>query len=297
LGVEDSKQQISHIGEIISKLADKQPLHQDMLTRFPAWYTTGSSMKKIIVALLLQPSKLDTDTSQESEKEIGSVSTLRLKEDTTFLRHIKGDFNSIFNPTRDELLAIGYIKVASALLPSFRDGLYHLFGSNQVMMGSIKRLARCKAKCTDYPFPGSPAAYICDYLRATVVCASLQDMVSALEKLHSHGEIFRLMRIKMDHLQTRGVILVNLEVTDTNIMPKKYSWSTWWDNQPLKMIAEVQITTNKLFDLSKMTHSLYEIERTNHPAEWAGLHRQGYGQFEKEMFPKSPLFHDPLFLL
>ena len=88
-------------------------------------------------------------------------------------------------PTYDDLLAKGYIKVAHILKPSFHAKLLELFGEAHILIAPIKELRRVKAKLMEYKMEGAQppyAACICDYLRATVLCASLSDMLVVLNK-------------------------------------------------------------------------------------------------------------------
>lgn len=90
-------------------------------------------------------------------------------------------------PTYDDLLAKAYIKVAYALKNGFTRLLLSVFSADQVLIAPIKELMRCKAKLNEIKAAvGSKAPYaskICDYLRATVLCESLEGMVTALGQL------------------------------------------------------------------------------------------------------------------
>ena len=91
-------------------------------------------------------------------------------------------------PTYDYLLAKGYIKVARALLPMFHKTLLNHFGENNILIAPVKDLIRITAKLTDtrknskVPITPPYAAYILDYLRATVLCSSFDEMVEVLRK-------------------------------------------------------------------------------------------------------------------
>ena len=150
----------------------------------------------------------------------------------------------LLKPTYDDLLAKGYIKLAKALKEIFHNQLSLAFGDSHILVAPIKELQRCKAKLEEYMRSGvsSPyAAWVCDYLRATVLCSSLQGMVEAL---HTLTGVFKVVRIKQrigPNSPGNKVILVNVIVADEGktIKPNKYPWSDWWDNQPVCMIAEV----------------------------------------------------------
>lgn len=68
------------------------------------------------------------------------------------------------------------------------------------------------------------------------------EMMTALEKLKSNFTITNINnRIKLDSKGNK-TILTNLVVEGPSIIrPRKYSWSGWWDNQTIKLIAEVCI--------------------------------------------------------
>jgi len=126
------------------------------------------------------------------------------------------------------------------------------------------------------------------------VCESIPEMVKVLCKLKNK---FVITRVKERIFQGTGnkVILLNLIVEDTNFRPHLYEWSGWWDDQSVKMIAEVQISETKLFYLNKQLHNMYEIERTQKCSEWEYL--QGMLGSEQKLFPSSPLHNDPKCLL
>ena len=89
----------------------------------------------------------------------------------------------IVKPTYDDLLAKGYIKIAKILLHCFHGILLQAFGENRILIAPIKELRRVKAKLMEYKEKGAQppyAACVCDFLRATVLCKSLDDMVDTL---------------------------------------------------------------------------------------------------------------------
>jgi len=97
----------------------------------------------------------------------------------------------VITPTYDDLLAKVYIKIAQILKAIFHHALNSTFGSDKVLVAPIKELQRCKAKIAEYKVDGNSApysAYVCDYLRATILCASLSEMVEVLDKLCDGGE-------------------------------------------------------------------------------------------------------------
>ena len=142
------------------------------------------------------------------------------------------------------MLASGYIKTAEALLLTFYNKLTSVFGRDCVKVAPVKQLQRCKAKLDQYKNEGAPppyAACICDYLRATVLCSSLITCVDALEVLAENFTVIRVKQRLSPDIPGNKVILVNLVIKNENIKPISYSWSGWWDNQPVQMIAEVYI--------------------------------------------------------
>ena len=151
----------------------------------------------------------------------------------------------ILNPTYDDLLAKGYIKMGQAIIAEFSSRLISVFGINFVKIAPIKELQRCKAKLTEYKHSGVSAPYaawVCDYLRATVLCESLDEMATVL---HTLANTFTILRIKQRIGPTSAgnkvilVILVNVVVDGKEIKPIKYPWSNWWDGQHVRMITEV----------------------------------------------------------
>jgi len=202
-----------------------------------------------------------------------------------------------FTPTYDDLLAKAYIKVASVLKPTFHKTLLDTFGGSNVLIAPIKELRRIKAKLEEYKTTAQPpyAACVCDFLRATVLCDTLTEMVEVLNKLNERFDIIRIKQRIGPQDKGNKVILLNLIVKDETIKPNNYNWSGWWVNRPVQMIAEVQIAVKSLFYLDKQAHSSYEVVRAGKPSELE--QKQGYDGVESEMFPMSPLHTDPLCLL
>ena len=81
--------------------------------------------------------------------------------------------------------------MAHALSVIFALLLIQQFGEDKVLIAPIKELLRCKAKLNEIKAaPGSHAPYaskICDYMRASVLCNFIEEMVDVLEKL---GNLF-----------------------------------------------------------------------------------------------------------
>ena len=106
------------------------------------------------------------------------------------------------------------------------------------------------------------AVYILDYLRATALCETLLDVVSHLEKL---SEKFTLLRVK-DRLFVNEpgnkTLLVNLvvelpEQESKELTKCKTFTPSWWAQQNVKMICEVQISVREIFYLDKHLHAAY----------------------------------------
>lgn len=126
-------------------------------------------------------------------------------------------------------------------MPSFVQGLHSVFGKERVKIAPVKQLERSRVKVMEAREQGPPpyASYLCDYLRATVLCQRIEDMVSVLQTL---CEKYQVVRIKRRILPTdigNKVILLNLVVEDPSIVPRQYKWSDWWKAGEVKMIAEV----------------------------------------------------------
>jgi hypothetical protein len=73
--------------------------------------------------------------------------------------------------------------------------LYAAFGENRVKIAPIKGLERCRMKMLEGPSKGHPpyASLLCDYLRATVLCKRVGDMLIGVRTL---CEKFTVIRIK-----------------------------------------------------------------------------------------------------
>ena len=119
---------------------------------------------------------------------------------------------------------------------------------HRVKIAPIKDLQRYQAKLAEardkdkegYQLPY--AATVCDYLRATVLCKSMAEMMATLHKL---GDSFNIVRVKPRIRKNPGdtgnkCILVNLVVEDATLKPLEYAWSDWWINKRVRMIAEVR---------------------------------------------------------
>ena len=141
------------------------------------------------------------------------------------------------------MLAKAFIKIAQALEPFFRRMLYAIFGSAKVLIAPIKELRRCKAKLEEIKDNGVPPPYaagICDFLRATILTKSFVEMLGVLQKLAANFTIVRVKSRITPEVMGNKVFLVNLLVVDKTIRPRKYTWSNWWDNRDVQMIAEVR---------------------------------------------------------
>lgn len=148
-------------------------------------------------------------------------------------------------PTYDDLLCKGYIKAAHALKELFYKQLIAIFGAKKIKIAPIKELQRCKSKLDEYKTQkdNSPpySAYLCDYLRASVLCQTLEEVIISLEQLCAGFRVVRVKERLDPNTHGNKVILVNLIVEDKedSIKPHRYTWSRWWDNQRVRMIAEV----------------------------------------------------------
>ena len=131
--------------------------------------------------------------------------------------------------------------MGQSLLSTFSSKLNAAFAGNsavKVAVASVKDLQRCIAKFADYKPPY--ASYICDYLRASILCKSFSDIVSVLMTLcESFKEVTRIKSRIGPLTAGNKAVLVNLVVEDESIKPKCYKWSGWWDNKTVKMLAEV----------------------------------------------------------
>jgi len=275
--------------------------NQAFFTGIPMWYKANQNVPPhIVMQLLMADSELTSwpDTSAQNANENASLSVPITKDSSKMITHLRTMFSVEFNPSYDDLLAHAYIKVAHALLPTFRGALCDTFGKNKVLIAPIKELRRCKAKLDELKAGGTPPPYAAglgDFLRATVLCSSFVEMLDVLEKLRAKFQIIRVKaRITPDSVGNK-VFLVNLIVEDPRICPHSYAWSRWWDSQCVRMIGEVQIAVESMFYLDKLAHNMYEITRTRACSEWN--HQQGYENVDSSLFPISPLHNVPLCLL
>lgn len=78
-----------------------------------------------------------------------------------------------------------------------------------------------------------------DYLRATVLCGSVKEIVPVLQALKDNFELKRIKRRIRLTDEGNKAVLVNLVVEDPSFKPHYYEWSDWWKEGEVKMIAEV----------------------------------------------------------
>jgi len=275
-------------------------LKQTELTKIPSWFGDAKYADKDVDPCTLVRLFLQSDELTDFKKEDSFRTHSKIGAKTQVIEYLHKKFFSEFRPTYDDLLAKGYIKVAKALKELFHSQLLLWFKSENTKIAPVKELGRCKAKLGEYKREGKCAPYaswLCDYLRATILCETLPGMVNTLETLIKRFKVVRIKQRIGPEDNGNKVILVNLIVEDKErkITPIKYVWSDWWDVQPIRMIVEVQIAHKDLFYLDKQAHSSYEICRASSCAEWD--HQQGYHGVEQEMFPMSPLHNDPMCLL
>ena len=122
----------------------------------------------------------------------------------------------------------------------FNTQLQLIFGNNpvwRIALAPVKDLQRCVAKFADYKPPC--AAYICDYLRASILCSSFHEMVDGLRMLCKNFQVTRIKSRIGQAMPGNKAILVNLVVEDQSVKPHSYEWSGWWKNQKVRMVAEV----------------------------------------------------------
>ena len=126
----------------------------------------------------------------------------------------------------------------------FYQGLLDMFGKDAVLIAPVKDLRRCKAKLDDYKKSGAPAPYaanICDFLRATILCSTFDEMPSKIASLKQRFPITRVKSRITPDLAGNKVVLVNCIIKDESIQPIEYPWSGWWKNQHVQMIGEVSV--------------------------------------------------------
>ena len=155
------------------------------------------------------------------------------------------------------------------LLPAFYNTLLKGFDNERVKVAPVKQLQRCKAKLDEYKNNGSPppyAACVCDFLRATVLCKDMAGVVDALYELSKHFTIVRV-KPRLDlNIPGNKVVLVNVVVEDSSIKPHTYTWSGWWDEQNVRMIAEVSHIRRTYTRARAYTH-MPHIHRRAHVAQ------------------------------
>ena len=141
------------------------------------------------------------------------------------------------------MLAVAYIKIAQLLLIPFNIKLRVAFAnlpSVKITVVPVKNLQAYKAKFADYKLRPR-AAYICDYLRASVLCSTLVEMVDVLDVLCSNFKVTKIISNVGHTTPGSKSIIVNLVVEDKCVKPKQYEWSGWWVDNDVQMIAEVYI--------------------------------------------------------
>jgi hypothetical protein len=287
----------TRIKELAATHSKSHITNQTSLTGCPSWYNSGPIVAPHIIAELLMGCSIKVDFSQIYTMVQQTIRKIKPgPAQAQIIDRLTSAFYANFTRSPDELLAVGYTKVAQVLLQLFTSELHAAFAENskvKVAVAPVKDLQRCIAKFVDYKPPCS--SHICDYLRASVLCQSFSDIEGALVTLCTKFKVTRIKSRIGPSTTGNKAILVNLVVKDETIKCNSYAWSGWWDKQPVQMLAEVQICQEELFYLDKQEHHVYEIVRTQSCAEW--VHQQGYAGVEKEMFPNSPLHHQANCLL
>jgi hypothetical protein len=161
-----------------------------------------------------------------------------------------------------------YIRIASLLRPTMVRVLHSLFDPANVLIAPIKDVKRCIAKMEDIliregrPSPG--AVHIIDYLRATILCDSVEGVIEALETLSTACQHIEIVRIKdrlLDGADGNKVLLVNVIVKDPVLKPRSYGMFQpgWWDNRTVEMICEIQIAVWEMYNIDKQFHTAYHM--------------------------------------
>lgn len=148
----------------------------------------------------------------------------------------------ILAPTYDDLMAISYIKVARVLMPSFVKVLCDLFGPERVKIAPVKGFERVQMKIEEVKkLKQAPpyASHVCDYLRATVLCQNMQEMIPTIKSLCNKHQVVRIRRRILPSDQGNKAVLLKVVVEDPDIEPRQYEWSGWWKKGKVRMIAEV----------------------------------------------------------
>ena len=155
---------------------------------------------------------------------------------------------------------MAYIKLALALRSRLQDQLYSIFDKERVKIAPIKAASRCIAKAKEGPSSSPPK--ILDYLRATILCDSVEGTVSALEVIHRNFKVIRVKDRMLQDTYGNKAFLLFIVVRDPSIKPSMCTCfgvkDQWWpEGKEVKMLCEVQITISELFTCSKQAHIMY----------------------------------------
>jgi len=136
---------------------------------------------------------------------------------------------------------------------------------------------------------------ILDYLRATILCPSVEACISALTKIAGAFDVIRVKDRLLDEATTGNqVLLINMIVSNPDLHPRTCSMFTpgWWEGRTVEMICEIQIAVREMYYLDKQFHVAYEIERCNTPEEWTSSLEADptYQVSERSKFPLGLLY-------
>lgn len=256
----DFDEVVKQIDQMVAKMPKGDP-NQLQVSRLPKWYNPRKALvdRGTLLRLLFKTSDLQDWTQnnrifsprpRDEEENDSHAQVVRhiqrefaaeyIHSFTFIFFYLSESLTTTLNPTYNDLLIKGYIKVAHVLRPEFVRKLQKAFGE-RIKVAPVKLFARCQPKALEASIKGPPpyAPYLVDFLRGTVLCSSVEEMVTTLATL---CDVFEVVRIKRRILPTdegNKVILTNLIVSDPSIEPQQYEWSGWWKKGEVKMIAEV----------------------------------------------------------
>jgi len=213
--------------------------------------------------------------------------------------------------TNNDVLVKVYIKIAKMLHSPAEQRLEDIFvgGKNskvEMTMEPVKTKVRSKSKVKskkeeyeiqwlkrsgegqeeqapidppETPFPSQ----ITDYLRATILCDTVQNVVDAIKTLAENFELTsieeRLFPTMADGTPNTAnkVVMVNMVFEQDGKYPirmEKKHWKGWLDNQRLRMIGEVQVALRPNREVERRFgfHQIYRLRRAATVQAWKIQH-------------------------
>jgi len=280
--------------DLAPKLEAEGSVSQRTAVELPGWFPGHALSRKVDTFVLIVLYMLGTEYSDEL---LSYYTALVERQDDPL--HL-GDLREM---TYGKLLARVYIKIAKILKPTLQKQLELLFPRAKVLMAPIKDVTRTLVKMAELGREGksSPlATHILDYLRASILCKTIDETVDALKTLSEAFEVVRFKdRIIEDSMPGNKCFLVNLIVeAPRELYPELESHAMFKPSwKALRMVCEVQITVEKMFYLDKQMRNAYEIARCSSNLDWSSSLEPDPSSRESEEanFPDGLLYGNPKF--